>query len=215
MYTIAQLEREGWEGIDASLEISLFEYGLAALEQDDGSIDVIYGTQLDDSGVIYSHFIRTSFDDKEEIYNIINNSWFDLEGFMSSCDFDSVENIRNTYYLHVLDSMKWYYGNSNIFGEFMADFEISDGEPILVAGSANGLYIPQIFAEKYRQEVQEQFGDEILSELSTPDYEYYWEAWEDVLDRFETEINGVKHVLIHDEDLWLVPESEAENWEYI
>lgn len=90
-------------------------------------------------------------------------------------------------------------------------------QAILIVDSANGVYIPQIFAERYEKEILNQFGLNTLAELQNDprEYEFYWDAWNEVLDNFTLTQDGKTYILIQDEDLWLVPEKLAEYWEYI
>lgn len=81
----------------------------------------------------------------------------------------------------------------------------------VVLSSARGQYIPRDFCRKFEKEMLKQFGSATILELSNPENELYWQVWEEVLDNFK--LDG--QVLIHDEDLFLVDQSEAENWEYI
>ena len=58
--------------------------------------------------------------------------------------------------------------------------------------------------------------------LSTPRYtnnndyeESYWEAWEDVLNNLEIEVDGEKYHMIQNQDVWLIPNEcmdELEEW---
>ena len=73
---------------------------------------------------------------------------------------------------------------------------------ILLVDSHHGIYIPQIFSE--------QFADLLTTEqakdLSNPDNEFYWEAWEDVLSNIQVEDKkGNKYNIFQSEDLWAIP----------
>jgi hypothetical protein len=73
----------------------------------------------------------------------------------------------------------------------------------LLINSANGVYIPQIFAERYPSYLT---GEQI-DDLSNPDNEHYWETWETVLDNIKITIDGKRFTLHQDDDLWAIPES--------
>lgn len=51
--------------------------------------------------------------------------------------------------------------------------------------------------------------------LNGCDEEFYWEAWEDVLNNLKIEIDGEEYHMIENEDVWLVPDEcmdELEEW---
>ena len=74
----------------------------------------------------------------------------------------------------------------------------------LLVNSANGVYIPQFFAESAGGGQINDDDREIL--LSGPENDDYWECWEDVLNYCElTDTDGQKFTLHHDSDLWAVP----------
>lgn len=73
----------------------------------------------------------------------------------------------------------------------------------LMVDSRHGQYVPQVFAETVRREM---FGDSISAEdfeiiSAGPDAEYYWDAWDAILNSAETK-DGV--TLWQDGDLWAV-----------
>ena len=77
----------------------------------------------------------------------------------------------------------------------------------LFAGSARGIYIPQHFAESVNRDTLTGVStDDMTTIESGPDTEWYWEAWESVLDNARlTDSNGQVWTLYQDGDLWLVP----------
>ena len=79
---------------------------------------------------------------------------------------------------------------------------------LLIDGN-RGIYIPQLFFEWYGHQVlnADDLSEE-LNEISNPNNEDYWDAWEDVLDKAEIEIKGVKGQIYQDQDLWFVPDGE-------
>ena len=76
----------------------------------------------------------------------------------------------------------------------------------LLINSANGIYIPQIFAENYSHLLlhPEKNKEDMQILLSGPGHPEYWEAWFDILDAKLT--NGCE--LWPDEDLWLLEKNE-------
>ena len=76
----------------------------------------------------------------------------------------------------------------------------------LFADSARGVYIPQYFAEAVDRSIVSgiDFGD--LAYLAKgPDLEYYWDTWQDVLDKaIIAGRDGKSYTLWQDGDLWLI-----------
>jgi len=84
---------------------------------------------------------------------------------------------------------------------------IPDGS-ILYADGARGQYIPQHFAESVVRETVTGLNDEHWKDLEAgPEHEWYWESWNDVLNRAEITHpdTGEVYTLYQDDDLWLVP----------
>ena len=77
----------------------------------------------------------------------------------------------------------------------------------LFADSARGVYIPQHFAESVNRDFLSGVNADDLATLeSGPDAEWYWEAWESILDNARlTDSTGQVWTLYQDGDLWLVP----------
>ena len=82
-----------------------------------------------------------------------------------------------------------------------------------LVNSANGIYIPQVFAQSYmnRGSIKNQvaLSKSLAICLDGPDHEDYNEAWATVLDNAEL-INdvGEDFVLWQDCDLWAIPVNE-------
>lgn len=78
-----------------------------------------------------------------------------------------------------------------------------------------GIYIPQHFAESFKDRVKSVTGvsDEDWKVLeSGPDHEWYWEAWNSVCDHaVVTDDDGVKYRVHQDGDCWLIPEGMEYN----
>lgn len=59
------------------------------------------------------------------------------------------------------------------------------GHPmLLLINDAHGIYVPKMFADNYGQYLNE----EQKKDLTSPDNEFYWETWEDVVDTVKIEI---------------------------
>ena len=75
--------------------------------------------------------------------------------------------------------------------------------------SNRGVYIPQHFAQSFidRDAHVSGVSAETWATLEAgPDYEWYWEAWEDALNNaIVTDEHGVKHYVWQDGDCWLIP----------
>jgi hypothetical protein len=109
------LAYNGYYGIDADSDTSLFEYGL--LIKDCGhELRVIYGVDAKQNE--YGEMVYYNFDtmivDKEDIDNKINESWFDKERFLSFVGATEKEWLAFDYASKIFDLIK-YYGYENIF----------------------------------------------------------------------------------------------------
>jgi hypothetical protein len=83
-------------------------------------------------------------------------------------------------------------------------------EPEILIDSAHGIYIPQYFAEAYGTPDNFYNWGEIKEDidilLSGPDNEFYWDAYEDLINnaKLKTTDNKESYLYTH-EDLWAVP----------
>ena len=94
---------------------------------------------------------------------------------------------------------------------------------VLCADSHHGVYIPHLVTKEYINdptwdwsEVEQEDIDILLSNNAI-EHEWYWGAWENVMDNVKvTDEHGTVYTLMYNEDLWLVPEDidqeELENW---
>ena len=73
---------------------------------------------------------------------------------------------------------------------------------ILAVDSHFGVYIPQVFIERYGEFLE--LSEEEKTTLSDPQNEYYFETWEDVSCRTFI-LDGVEHSIVENEDLWILP----------
>ena len=108
---------DNYDGPDASLDISLFEYGLAWGKNEyctqNGELHIIYGTVISDDNE-YNEPLYTRFDHchmTPKDYNELQlESWFDL---------DAVEQFiggKLRPFPYDLDTMIAYHGSENILG---------------------------------------------------------------------------------------------------
>ena len=80
--------------------------------------------------------------------------------------------------------------------------EIDEG--YIVADSRNGIYCPQVFAERVERFLFPQISKESWDILeSGPDNERYWDAW--IYD-FEGQVSIEGGSIYHDGDVWIVYE---------
>lgn len=82
-------------------------------------------------------------------------------------------------------------------------------EVIILADSARGVYIPQHFAESIKRDCVEGVTLKQWDELeSGPDYEFYWEVWDEVARdaRITDPETGVVYTLHQDGDLFAIPD---------
>lgn len=83
--------------------------------------------------------------------------------------------------------------------------------PDLLIDSNRGIYVPQSFATMYDFRLWgfDDLDEDIALLMKGPDDEFYWEAWETVLNNAKrTDDNGMVWRLNQDEhgDLWDVPD---------
>lgn len=77
-----------------------------------------------------------------------------------------------------------------------------------IIDGSQGIYIPKQFADCLAYDCVkdiEKFEDD-LNICKNPDHEYYWEAWENILDNMQIDLmgNGVFYSLYQDGDLFAV-----------
>jgi hypothetical protein len=79
---------------------------------------------------------------------------------------------------------------------------------ILYASDSRGVFIPQYFAESVNRGCLSGVTDSDMETLlSGPDTDWYWEAWDSVIDSaVVTDQHGQRWTLYQDGDLWLLPE---------
>lgn len=73
----------------------------------------------------------------------------------------------------------------------------------LLVSDNRGVYIPQTFAENFDLSVWKNIDPKDIETLKEgPDAEWYWEAWESVLNSASYVKNGQAWFLYQDGDLW-------------
>lgn len=121
MATINQLKKLGFEGIDKSLDISLFEYRLVFRRtKEDGEYQFLYMT----SGV---DKFDTAFYSKKSFELLLSESWFDEPSFWSFADTNKEEMLER--FPHSMYDAVSYYGDENIFGTSYHGFKLRDFKP--------------------------------------------------------------------------------------
>jgi hypothetical protein len=82
---------------------------------------------------------------------------------------------------------------------------------ILLLDGQHGIYIPQLFAQNYPEVITNM--DEVKDDFETikrgPDDEYYWEAWDNVLNNAKVkDVKGNPGTLYQDDDLWFIDDTD-------
>jgi len=80
---------------------------------------------------------------------------------------------------------------------------------ILFADESRGIYIPQYFVnsfDNYKNDLLNVERDDLNCVANGPDDEYYWEAWQAILDNAQIlDHDGNQYTMYQDGDLWLIP----------
>jgi len=123
--TIPELEKEGFEGIDASLDISLYEYGLIWKETE-SEYEFIYGVGKSAVGN-YDAFLTASFpkttDPREEFNWVYWDEVFSFVGADPDTYFEESDLPR------IIFDLKSFYGYQNVFGDsYVEPFPMDDGQ---------------------------------------------------------------------------------------
>jgi hypothetical protein len=138
MKTLKELEAKGYEGPDASLEISLFEYGLAWLVTVDENTKkreyrFIYRTEVDEQSR-YTKFDRARL--PADVNPRKEWNWVDWSSVLSYIGMlneggDEQEAMARWMMLPLerqVDDLLAYYGYENVFGTAYHPFKIKDPE---------------------------------------------------------------------------------------
>lgn len=83
-------------------------------------------------------------------------------------------------------------------------------EPVCIVDSHFGIYVPQVWAERYGSAAVASAGvnpEDVRVLLAGPDGEDYWDSWGEVLNDYCHEVAGIKHYITQDGDLFEYPET--------
>ena len=116
--TLTTLETEGYEGIDANLGISLFEYGLI-WKLNNGIYTFIYGVGVDNKGN-FNNFDCGSFEEKLNFKE--NFNWAEFEEVESNIG----EKLENLSLPEKIKALVDCYGYLCVFGSAYYPFQIVD-----------------------------------------------------------------------------------------
>lgn len=85
---------------------------------------------------------------------------------------------------------------------------------LLVSDSA-GVYVPQVFCEKFDLARWSGIRDEDIATIEAgPEHEWYWEAWNDILNSATYTEDGHTYMLWQDGDLWAISVEQMTDDEY-
>lgn len=90
-------------------------------------------------------------------------------------------------------------------------------EPVCIVDGLCGIYVPQVWAVRYGAQAAQTAGVDpfaVARLLFGPDCNDYWEAWDSILNDYCHTVDGVKHYLFQDGDLFETPET-YESWEEV
>ena len=87
----------------------------------------------------------------------------------------------------------------------LSNSESFEDKIILVADSAFGQYIPQLFCEKYYELIKDKEIADFLKNEDNLYHNLYWEYWYILMDEYTYTINGTEYILVDNMDIWLVP----------
>ena len=87
----------------------------------------------------------------------------------------------------------------------LSNSESFEDKIILVADSAFGQYIPQLFCEKYYELIKDKEIADFLKNEDNLYHDLYWEYWYVLMDEYTYTINGTEYILVDNMDIWLVP----------
>jgi hypothetical protein len=120
--SIPLLEAQGWSGIDASLEISIFEYDAAWRILDNGDLLFLYKNSEHASNGIFFHRTRIAAGtDLEKEYN-----WADFDSLCKTLG-TNLEEWRERPLEQKYFDMLNIWGSQNVFGtQSHAGFQISE-----------------------------------------------------------------------------------------
>jgi hypothetical protein len=75
----------------------------------------------------------------------------------------------------------------------------------LLVSDSHGVYVPQAFREKFDLALWDGIRDNEIEAIEAgPDHEWYWEAWNDILNSATYTQDGDTYRLWQDGDLWAI-----------
>jgi len=161
--TIEDYEAEGYEGSDASLEISLFEYGLIWKDRRPEGYHFIYGTSMDSNG--YNKF------DSGWITSDRDFDWIDLKDVLSYTGLSEEEWAKLPLPNKVSDVFN-YYGHENVFGSsYGGGFSVVNNDSLDEENDSLDEE-PEEGAKKFTYEDSEEVTEEVRLWLLNDEYLY-------------------------------------------
>lgn len=74
----------------------------------------------------------------------------------------------------------------------------------LLLDSSRGQYIPRDFVKSFDLEKFQCIDQQAIEDCQNPENEYYWESWQNILDRAKYIEDGRTFTLHQDDNLWLL-----------
>ena len=79
----------------------------------------------------------------------------------------------------------------------------------ILVGDAHGIYVPQVFINNFDLSLWDNIDeDDIETIKSGPETEYYWDAWNNILESAEYKAHGKTFKLHQDGDLFAIAYDE-------
>ena len=123
MKTLKEYEDKGFEGIDASLDISLYEYGLIwvkGIEGHEKDYHFVFGVRCDNEG----NFTKFDWADIAIDCNPEKEwDWAEWDN-VADCSGVSKEDLLSYSLPMIVETLVGYYGYENVFGSAYYPFEI-------------------------------------------------------------------------------------------
>ena len=125
MKTLKQYEDAGFDGVDVSLDIALFEYGLIWQKTEPNEYKFIYGIGIDED-CNYNLFDYAFFSQEDWNDLLDNTDWFDTDAV---CRYYGIskKQLKEGFPYTISDAIS-YYGFENIFGGSYDGFPILEEE---------------------------------------------------------------------------------------
>ena len=123
--TLKQLQDQGFDGIDASLETSLFEYGLVWSKtdrQDQNEYKVIFGVGYDEDTCEFDSF-DMGFITESEFESMQGEDWFNLNQVLDFIGCSS-DDCTGLHFPEGISDAISYHGAENILGSSYSNFKV-------------------------------------------------------------------------------------------